>query len=206
MRSFSVGLLAFFFSGLAVCADYPEASAPAQPDHIIVRRFAAPRRVVTLDPSLSFSLHRGQRGVPPARRADSVARATAFILADTITQQLRELGFEAIQSDEAGPGPGGRALIIHGVFRRINEGHRRRFAAQDASVAVAVEIKLQSYDANPRRLTAIQLDSLQIPDQSGAHRETGVSSSATRLGVAIANIVSDFAHGENWRARRSGGG
>jgi hypothetical protein len=75
-RFFAV-VVFLFFSGLA-CAEYPDAAAPAHPDLIIVRRFATPTRIVTLDSSLGFSLRRGQRGVPPSRRAASVARATAF--------------------------------------------------------------------------------------------------------------------------------
>jgi hypothetical protein len=82
------------FSELGACAEHSDTPAPVHPDLIIVRRFATPRRIVTLDPSLGFSLHRGQSGVPPARRAASVARATAFIVADTITQQLRDMGYD----------------------------------------------------------------------------------------------------------------
>src|SRR5439155_17547068 len=141
MRSFLIaGLALLVFSGLGLCAESLDTSAPSHPDLIIVRRFAAPRRIVVLDPSLGFSLHRGRQGVPPADRAASIARATAFIVADTITQQLRDLGYDAVLSDEAGPETGGRALIISGVFRGINEGHRRHFAAKDASVVVSVEI------------------------------------------------------------------
>ena len=65
----------------------------------------------------------------PARRAASLARATAFIVADTMIQQLRDLGYDAVQSDEAGPEPDGRALIVSGALRSINEGHRRHLAA-----------------------------------------------------------------------------
>jgi hypothetical protein len=137
MRAFLIaGLALLFFSGLGLCAESPDTSAPSHPDLIIVRRFAAPRRIVVLDPSLGFSLHRGRQGVPTADRAASIARATTFIVADTITQQLRDLGYDAVLSDEAGPETDGRALIISGVFRNINEGHRRHFAAKDARVVV----------------------------------------------------------------------
>src|SRR5215471_15546973 len=177
MRLFSITLLALLVcSGLAICAESPDAPATGHPDVIIVRRFAAPRRTVVLDPSLGLSLHGGQQGVPPARRGESVARATAFIVADTITQQLHDRGFDTVQSDEADPEPGGRALIIFGVFRRINEGHRRHLAAKDASATAVAEIKIQSYGATPRRLTVIQLDSRQMPHQGGTQRETGLRS------------------------------
>jgi hypothetical protein len=193
------------FSELGACAEYSDTPAPVHPDLIIVRRFATPRRIVTLDPSLGFSLHRGQSGVPPARRAASVARATAFIVADTITQQLRDMGYDAVQSDEA-PEPNGRALIISGVFRTINEGHRRRFAAKDASVAASVEVVYQIHGAKPQRLKIFQMDSRQISHQSWMHREPGVSSVAMRLGVEIAHAVAEPAHRANWSVRRHQGG
>lgn len=194
MRSFSIAALALlFFSGIGICSEPSDAPAPAHPGLIIVRRFVAPKRVVTLDPSLGFSLHRSQRGVPPARRAESVARATAFIVADTIAQQLRVQGFDTVQADETGPEPGGRYLIISGAFRRINEGHRRYFAARDASVGASVEIALQRHGEKPQRLMTIQLDSRQIPHQSGTHPEPGIRSAATRLADTIARAVAQLA-------------
>ena len=75
----------------------PDVLLDANPDLIIVRRFATPRWIVVLDPSLGFSLDRRQPGVLRARRAASLARATAFILADTITEQLRDGGYDAVQ-------------------------------------------------------------------------------------------------------------
>jgi hypothetical protein len=136
----------------------------------------------------------------------AVARATAFTLADTIAQQLRELGFDAVQSDEAGPEPDGRALIISGVFRGINEGHRRRFAAEDANVAASIEIASQTHGATPQRLTIFQLDSRQLPHPNGTHREPGVSSAVMRLAVMITHAVVELAHRSNWPGRRSDGG
>ena len=88
-----IALLLLFFSGLGTCAEHSDTPVPVHRDLIIVRRFATPRRIVTLDPSLGFSLHRGRSGVPPPRRAASVARATAFIIADAVTQQLRDMGY-----------------------------------------------------------------------------------------------------------------
>jgi hypothetical protein len=200
----ALGLL--FFSGLGTCAEYSDTPAPVHPDLIIVRRFATPRRIVTLDPSLGFSLHRGRSGVPPPRRAASVARATAFIVADAITQQLRDMGYDAVQSDEAGPVPDGRALIISGVFRTINEGHRRRFAAKDASVAASVEVASQTQGAKPQRLKIFPMDSRQISHQSGMHREQGLSSAAMRLGGGIAHAIAELGHRANWSVRRHEGG
>jgi len=206
MRSFLIAILGLlFFSGIGTCADTdapaPDSDAPAlaHPDLIIVRRFAAPTRPVALDPSLGFSLDRRQPGVPAARRAASLARATAFVLAETITEQLRALGYHAVQSDEAGPEPDGRALIVSGSFRSINEGHRRRFAAKDASVAASVEIASQSDGARPQRLLVSPLDSRQIPQKSRERRELGVKSAARQLGLLIADAVADLAQRNNWR-------
>lgn len=69
MRWFLVFL---FFCGLGTSAHASDAPAPERPDQIIVRRFATPSHVVTLDPSLGFSLERGKPGVPRARRAASI--------------------------------------------------------------------------------------------------------------------------------------
>ena len=174
----------------------------ARPDLIIVRRFATPRRIVALDPSLGFSLQRGHAGVPLAERAASVARATAFILADTITQQLHDNGYDAVQSDEPGPEPYGRALIVSGAFRSINEG-RRRFAGKDASVAVSVAIDSHVHGEKPQRLKIFQLDSRRIPQQSGRHGEASVSSAARRLGFVIADAAAELARSERLHRRHA---
>jgi hypothetical protein len=202
MRSLLITLLALLSSTGLAAAEDQRVAAPAHPDLIIVRQFATRGPIVARDPSLGFSLYRGAPGVPPARRAASVARATAFTLAETIAQQLRELGYDAVQSNETGPEPGGRALIVSGAFRSINEGHRRRFAAKDASVAAAAEIEYQIEGAQPLRLMAIQLGSRQIQHEAllnaAAHRELGVNSAAIGLGVMIARAVAELAHRTNW--------
>jgi hypothetical protein len=199
MRSLLIAVLALScFAELPACAQPTDPPAPAHLDLIIVRRFAAPRRIVALDPSLGFSLRRGQPGVPPSRRAASVARGTSFTMADTIAAQLRQLGYDAVQSDEAGPEPGGRALIVSGAFRRINEGHRRRFAANDASVAASAEIDYQAHSNPPQRLLTVRLDSRQILHRAAlGNREAGVNSAATRLGVMIARAVAELARRNN---------
>jgi hypothetical protein len=190
--------LSSFFAGFPACAQPADAPAPAHLDLIIVRRFAAPGRIVALDPSLGFSLRRGQPGVPSTRRAASVARATSFTMAETITGQLRQLGYDAVQSDEAGPEPGGRALIVHGAFRSINEGHRRRFAGKDAGVAVWVEIDYQLYGGKPRRLSLLQLDSRQIPFPNRTSGDAGVTSAALRTAFTISRAVGELANRSNW--------
>lgn len=132
------------------------------------------------------------------RRASSVARAVAFTLADTITQKLRELGYEVLQSDGAGPQLSGRGLIVSGVFRSINEGHRRRLAAKDASVTVTAEIDYQTGGARPQRVMAFQLGSRQIPDGNPTQHESGVNAAAIRMGGMIAPWVAEAARRINW--------
>jgi len=198
VRSLLVAVVALpLFFGLGTSAQSSDAPAPEHPDQIIVRRFATPRHIVALDPSLGFSLDRGKPGVPRARRAASIARATAFIVADTITHELRDLGYHAVQSDEGGAEPDGRFLVVSGVFRNINEGHRRGAAAKDASIAVSVEIDIQIHDARPQRIAVFRLDTRQIPHQNSTQRNSGVSSVATRLAVTIAHTVAELAHRKN---------
>ena len=186
---------------LAGCAE-GETAGLARPNLIIVREFAASEGVVTLDPSFGFSLYRGATGVPPRQRAASVGRAAAFNLADTVVEQLRGLGYDAVRPDGASPQPGGRALVVTGAFRQINEGHRRHVGAEDASIAVAGEIDYQSAGAAPRRLTSFSLDSRQVPREpivsASARRGSDVSSAAVRVGHAVAGAVVELARRNNW--------
>src|SRR5712691_958121 len=138
MRALLTAAAALLLVALAGCA--LERGSAVHPNPIIVREFAVSPGVVTLDPSFGFSLYRGAAGVPPRQRAAGVARAAAFNLADTVVEQLRGLGYDAIRSDAASPQPGGRALIVTGAFRQINEGYRRRVGAEDSSVTVSGEI------------------------------------------------------------------
>jgi len=183
---------------LAGCVPPPEAGATGRPHPIIVREFAVSPGVVTLDPSFGFSLNRGAPGVPPRQRAASVGRAAAFSLADAITTQLGNLGYDAIRSDTADAAPGGRALIVTGAFRHINEGHRR----QNASVAVDVEIGYQTAGTAPQRLTAFHIDSRQIRREkltrAAARHGADVNSAAAGIARTIADYASDLARSNNW--------
>ncbi len=173
---------------LAGCVPPPETGPSGHPNPIIVREFAVSNGVITLDPSFGFSLYRGSPGVPPRTRAASVGRAAAFSLADAISTQLGNLGYDAVRSDTAGAEPGGRALIVTGVFSQLNEGHRR----QNASVAVDVEIGYQaSAGATPTRLTAFH-------NSAGARSGGGVNAAATAVGRTIANYAADLARANSW--------
>ena len=174
---------------VAGCVPPPEAGGAGHPNPIIVREFAAPPGVVTLDPSFGFSLYRGAPGVPPRQRAASVGRAAAFSLADAIASNLAGLGYDAMRSDTAQADPGGRALIVSGSFRRINEGRRR----QGASVEVDVEIAYQAAGAAPQQLTAFR-------HAAGARAGGGVNAAATAVGRVVANYAADLARSNNWPA------
>src|SRR5437764_14193211 len=106
---------------VSACAE-TDTGGLAHPNVIIVREFAAPLGVVTLDPSFGFSLNRSQPGVPPRQRGGAVARAASFALADSIVERLRALGFDAVRSQTEQPEAGAPALIVTGAFRKVDEG------------------------------------------------------------------------------------
>ena len=178
------------------------AGGPARPNPIIVREFAFSPEVVTLDPSFGFSLNRGSAGVPTRQRAAGVARAAAFSLADSITEQLITSGYDAIRSDDAAPEPGARALIITGAFRHIDEGRRRRVGAENPSIAIDAEIDYQTAGTAPQRITELHLDSRRVPRDGtagvSARRRADANLAATRVGAAIARTVIETARLNNW--------
>jgi hypothetical protein len=199
MRStLTAAAAALFLVFLAGCVGQGESAAPPHPNPIIVREFAFSTGVIALDRSFGFSLNRGAPGVPPQQRAAAVGRAAAFSLADVIAQQLTSLGYDAVRSDTATADTGGRALIVTGTFRHIDEGHRR----QNASVAVDVEIDYQSAGAAPQRLTAFRLDSRRIRHQpqtrAAARHGSNANAASTAVGLEIARYTTDLARLNNW--------
>src|SRR5690242_4602736 len=119
--SWAVSSAAVLLLLLSGCSEI-ESRGLAHPNVMIVRDFAAPVGVVTLDPSFGFSLNRGESGVPPRQRGAAVARAASFALADSIAERLRAFGYDAVRSQTEQPEPGARALIVTGAFRKIDEG------------------------------------------------------------------------------------
>ena len=204
MRSaLTAAFVSLILTALGACV--PErAGNPGHPNAIIVHEFAASPAVVTLDPSFGFSLYRGSPGVPPSQRAAGVARAAAFSLADVIATQLTALGYDAIRSDDAAPEPGGRALIVSGAFRHIDEGRRRRIGAENPSIAVDVDIDFQADSAVPQRITELHFDSRRVPRDAivgaSARRGVDVNLAATRVGGAIARYVAETARLNSWPA------
>ncbi|HEX3953089.1 MAG TPA: DUF4410 domain-containing protein [Stellaceae bacterium] len=205
MRSTLIAAAAAILCLLAGCVQQQAGTGGGgHPNLIIVRQFTVSPGLVTLDPSFGFSLNRGEPGVPPRQRAESVGRAAAFDVADTIGQQLSSLGYDVAQSDNGGPEPGGRALIVSGAFRHIDEGRRRRVGAENASIAADVEIDYQAAGAAPSRIMSFALDSRQVARGgiigATAARGRDISSAATRLGAAIARAVNDVTRLNNWPA------
>ena len=202
MRRFAVIKIVIAMLGLGACADKADTPASGHPNLIIVRDFAAPIGVVTLDPSFGFSLRRGEPGVSPAQRGASVARAAVFTLADAVVEQLRARGYDAVRSNEAGPEPGGRALVVTGAFRSINEGYRRRVGAEGSNVAIDAEIEYQGQGgAGGRRLMAFQLDSRQVPREGAegvSARREPINAASSRVGAYIARAVLELARHNNW--------
>ncbi|HLY46122.1 MAG TPA: hypothetical protein VKQ73_11125 [Stellaceae bacterium] len=193
MRLTLTAAAALLLAILTGCVAQREAG-PGHPNLIIVREFAFSPGAVTLDPSFGFSLNRGAPGVPLRQRADTVGRAAAFNLADTVAQQLVNLGYDAVRSDTASLEPDGRALVVTGAFRRIFEGHRR----QNASIAVAVEIDSQAAGGGTRRLTAFNLDSRRLPQDPSGRHGSDVNFAATQIGATIARYVDDLARLNSW--------
>ena len=177
----------------------PSAAPAAHPNLIIIRQFAFSPGIVALDPSLGFSLDRGSPGAPRRARAETVGRAAAFTLADTVTQQLAGLGYDVVRSDVATAEPGGRALVVSGAFRRIIEGYRR----QNASVTVALEVAQQAGSGAPQHLGGFDLDSRTVaapPPSATSAQRGGVNAAAERVAAAIARYVGDLARLNRWPA------
>ena len=200
MRRLSIAA-ALLLMAIGGCAER-ETAAPLHPNLIIVRDFAASAGVVTLDRSFGFSLQRGAPGVPPGQRAASLGRAAAFTLADTVVEQLRSFGYDAVRSNEGGPEPGGRALVVTGAFRNIDEGSRRSVGAEGSSVAADIEVDYLTQGTRPQRLMSFQLDSRQVPRERivsvAVGRGDNVNAAAARTGMALARTVAELARRNNW--------
>lgn len=189
---------------LAVAGCAPQHREPAfsssHPNPIVVRDFAFTPAVVTLDPTLGYSLHRGAPGVPRTERAEALGRAARFNLTDAISRELSQLGYDVVTGDEPAAAPPQRALVVGGAFQRIYEGQRHRGASVEAEITVDYQAA-----GEPQRLTAFMLDSRRLPHEglvvaAGEHGED-VNYEATRLGAAIGRYVGELAQGNRWPGR-----
>jgi hypothetical protein len=179
----------------------------AHPNVVIVREFAAPLGVVTLDPSFGFSLHRGAPGVPPRQRGAAVARAAAFAVADSISDRLRAAGFDVVRSDSDQPQPGAQALIVVGAFRKIDEGYRRRVGAENSNIVADAAVEYATPGEPARPLLNIHTDSRDLPQAPGvsaaaARGSNGIEAEAKRVGAEIARQIIDAARRNNWPGAR----
>ena len=194
------GLLLLFF--LAGCTAQYEAPT-THPNPIVIREFAFSPGIVTLDPSFGFSLYRGERGVPREQRAAGLGRAVAFNLTDAMAEYLSRLGYDVLRSETGTVEPGMRALVVSGIFRRIDEGHRRRVGAENSGVTVDVAIDYQVYGQAPQRLTALQLDSRQVGGGVigvSARTRGDVKIAAQQLGAELGRYVAEVARTQKWPA------
>jgi hypothetical protein len=193
IRALSITLFVLFT--LAACVP-PPAVAPRgdrHPDLIIVREFSFSPGIVRIDPSLGFSLYRGEPGAPPTERAMTIGRAAAFNLADAVATRLTALGYDVVRSNTATAEPGGRALIVTGAFGWINAGYRH----EGASLSVVAEVDDQVGAAAPRQLSAFNLDSRTVVEGSSSG---DVDAAAERVGAALARYAERLARLNRWPA------
>ena len=138
--------------------------------------------------------------MPPRQRAASVGRAVAFTISDAIVEQLRQAGYDAIRSDGASAEPGGRALIVTGAIRHIDEGQRRNIGSQNASAYGEIDYRTGA-GAAPQRLANFSLDSRQLARERISSASAGrneINAASMRLGHAIAQSVLDAARRQSW--------
>jgi hypothetical protein len=203
MRWFPIATVLLLLA-LVGCAPPPAGESglpPLHPSPIVVSEFAFSPAVVTLDPTLGYSLSRGTPSVPPHQRADTIGRAAAFNLADAISRALRRYGYDVVAGNDGAPSAGERTLTVSGDFRRIDEGRRH----EGASVSAGIAIDYMTAGAVSQRLISFTLDSRRLPRQglvpaAGRHGED-VNYEATRLGVAIGQYVAELAQREHWPHR-----
>lgn len=192
------GILLLVF--LAGCGPQYEATT-AHPNPILIREFAFSPEIVTLDPSFGFSLYRGERGVPREQRAAGLGRAVAFNLTDGMAEYLTGLGYDVLRSETGALEPGMRALIVSGMFRRIDEGQRRRVGAENSGVAVDIAIDYQVYGQTAQRLAAFQLDSRQVGGGVvgvSARTRGDVKIAASQLGAELGRYIAEVARSQRW--------
>jgi hypothetical protein len=192
---------------LAGCAQDAALGSSKPSDFIVISDFAVPQGIVRLDPTMGFSLYRGEPGVPAERRAASIGRAVGFLVTDTIVDRLRALGYDAVSTTNPNPpGSGYRALIVTGTFRDIDEGQRRRPGDEHSAVIVDVAIKAELPGGGVQPVQTFTVDSRSAPkvhDENGAtRRETGVDADATNVGAEIARVVGEVARRNNWLPAR----
>jgi hypothetical protein len=187
----------------AACAQAPTAPSGPSSDFIVVSDFAVPEGAVHLDPTMGFSLYRGEAGVPKEQRAASVGRAVAFLVTDTVVDRLRARGYDTVSTSSPNPSDTGhRALIVSGTLTTIDEGQRRRAGDEHAAVIGQVNVKAELPGGGTQQVQNFAIDSRSAPaaaaNNGATQRETGVDADATRVGAEIARVIADVARRNNW--------
>ncbi|HVC52088.1 MAG TPA: hypothetical protein VND87_08715 [Stellaceae bacterium] len=186
----AVAVVAALLPLLAAC-EPPPAPTPgtaAVGNVIVVRNFRVTSETrVVVDTSFGFSLYRGHPGVPLRQRAAGLSRAAAFDVADALTRRLRQLGYAAYHAEPGSPDPGGKAAIVVGTLREVNEGHRRRVGDEHARVAVDAEV--DAWGPGIRPIEALHVDSAELSDDGMSDPSGG----APALGVAAARVGRELA-------------
>jgi len=188
---------------LAACVQASTTPGGPSSDFIVVSDFAVPDSAVHLDPSMGFSLYRGEAGVPKEQRAASVGRAVAFLVTDTVVDQLRARGYDTVSTSNPNPSDTGhRALIVSGTLSTIDEGQRRRVGNEHSAVIGQVNIRAEQPNGGTQNVQSFAVDSRSAPpataNNGATKRETGVDADATRVGAEIARVVAEIARRNNW--------
>ena len=199
---------------LAACAElglgmHGATGVPEKPEQLVVRSFVAPERAIVLDPSFGFSLRRGQPGVPRAERAAGVSRAAAFALGEGVVETLRAAGLDARSTLQAGGAPPEDAVVVGGVFDKIDQGRRRhvgRVGPGEGQSRVVADARIEAPGGGI--LLTVHAHSDHIADEGGSGdtaRVRGVrvtiadaNRDAGRVGREIGRQIVDFARRSNW--------
>ena len=198
-RVFALGSLVM----AAACVQAPSALNGRSSDFIVVSDFAVPEGAVRLDPTMGFSLYRGDPGVPKAQRAASVGRAVSFLVTDTVVDRLRARGYDTVSTTNPNPSNSGyRALIVSGTLSTVDEGNRRHAGDEHSAVIGQVNISAELPGGGTQRVQSFAVDSRSAPpataNNGATSRETGVDADATRVGAEIARVVAEIARRNNW--------
>jgi len=187
--------VAFILSGCEEPGSTPRVATPPS-NLVIVRDFTvgASTRVV-VDTSFGFNLNRGQPGVPLAERGAGLARAAAFNIADALSEELHRLGYDAVRAHRDTPDPGGKALIVTGSLREVNEGHRRQVGDEHAKIIADAEI--DEWGPGFRPALALHLDSSQLTGDN-ADESAALAGTARRVGRELARRVAEIARKEGF--------
>jgi hypothetical protein len=98
-----------------------------RPTWILVHKFTAPARAVSLDPSPGKKLARNNKRQSDLDAQEEIAEAMAEVTADRLVRKLKKLGLRALRVEQGESASSlGSALEIQGDFLSIEEGRRMR--------------------------------------------------------------------------------